>query len=784
MALARPDRRLGGRRHSRDAGRRRERRCWCRPTTPARSPRRSIGLLRDEPAPARDRRARRYARLDTHVHARRLRARDVRRLRRGGRATGGRERAGRPSSCRPTTARSTLARERREPARAGRASTSRWWWSTTARPTTRAARARGARRPAAARRSRIAARRRRGGAQRRHRGERARRFVAFHDSDDTALPGRLAVPVEFLGAHPDVDLVIQNGRMLPPEDDPTGAGGAVDPRRRWRATLAARPIGVAEVFRWNLGQLQGMCFRRRALDAVGPLDGAFRILDDLDLVLRVTRRASGPSSSTCRRSPTAAMPAASRATATRSARSRSASPTSSCAEHPEVLARARPRRRSARARRGAGRGSRATRARAGDAAGARAARSRRARALAPAQPALSPARALAARCAPGRADADRVHAPAASPAAARRPTSGAWPSGLAARGHDVHVFCARGATTRRPASPCAACRIVRGGRLVRLLVVRASRRRARSRASRWDVVVGFGRTPRQDVVRVGGGTHRSVPRRAWRRPGCARAARGPYHRAILWLERRMFAPAGHRRVLAVSRSRRDEVGARLRRAARAHRAWSTTASTSSASIPAGAPELGAGAARRARHRRRRAASARRSARGFGARASTCCSRSGARRRRRARRSCWSATTSASRAGAAQAAEPPLAGRVVVTGPRARRRGGARRGRRGVRAVAAGGVRQRRARGLRGRRAGGHEPARRRRRAARRRRSAALVVDDPEDLDALARRARRARSGRSARRSARRRARLAEALPVGRGTSTRVEALLEETARGR
>jgi glycosyltransferase involved in cell wall biosynthesis len=112
-------------------------------------------------------------------------------------------------------------------------------------------------------------------------------FVAFHDSDDVALPGRLAVPAEFLASHPDIDLVIQNGRMLPPEDDPVGLE---EPwiRHAVAVTLAARPIGVAEVFRWNLGQLQGMCFRRRALEAVGPLDGSFTILDDLDLVLRVT----------------------------------------------------------------------------------------------------------------------------------------------------------------------------------------------------------------------------------------------------------------------------------------------------------------------------------------------------------------------------------------------------------------------------------------------------------------------------------------------------------------
>jgi glycosyltransferase involved in cell wall biosynthesis len=114
-------------------------------------------------------------------------------------------------------------------------------------------------------------------------------YVAFHDSDDVALPGRLSVPVEYLRAHPDIDLVIQNGRLLPPEDDPSA------PEDAWigpalAETLAGREITVAEVFRWNLGQLQGMCFTRRSLEATGPFDPTFTILDDLDLVLRATVR--------------------------------------------------------------------------------------------------------------------------------------------------------------------------------------------------------------------------------------------------------------------------------------------------------------------------------------------------------------------------------------------------------------------------------------------------------------------------------------------------------------
>src|SRR5207237_4162985 len=73
-------------------------------------------------------------------------------------------------------------------------------------------------------------------------------FVAFHDSDDVALPGRLAVPVDYLRAHPDVDLVIQNGRMLPPDDEPAAEEEPWIAPRVAR-TLTGRPIGVPEAFR-------------------------------------------------------------------------------------------------------------------------------------------------------------------------------------------------------------------------------------------------------------------------------------------------------------------------------------------------------------------------------------------------------------------------------------------------------------------------------------------------------------------------------------------------------
>src|SRR5215510_14822465 len=129
-------------------------------------------------------------------------------------------------------------------------------------------------------------------------------------------------------------------------------------------------------------------------------------------------------------------------------------------------------------------------------------------------------------------------------------------AGLAARGHDVHVFCAR-EDAAIPGVRVRRVPIVPLGRLARLLSFAALAPRAVAR-ERWDVVVGFGRTPRQDVVRVGGGTHRSYLA-TMEAAGRRGPRRGPYHRTILWLERRMFAPSGHRRVLAVSQRVADEV---------------------------------------------------------------------------------------------------------------------------------------------------------------------------------------------------------------------------------
>jgi UDP-glucose:(heptosyl)LPS alpha-1,3-glucosyltransferase len=131
-------------------------------------------------------------------------------------------------------------------------------------------------------------------------------------------------------------------------------------------------------------------------------------------------------------------------------------------------------------------------------------------------------------------------------------------TGLAERGHELHVYCAR--TTGAPAGVRThKVPVLRVGRVARLLsfAVLAPRFAARHGA---DLMVGFGRTLRQDVVRVGAATHASYVAQM-RAAGTRGRALGPYHRAILWLERRMFAPGACRLVLAVSERAAAEVRA-------------------------------------------------------------------------------------------------------------------------------------------------------------------------------------------------------------------------------
>jgi UDP-glucose:(heptosyl)LPS alpha-1,3-glucosyltransferase len=131
-------------------------------------------------------------------------------------------------------------------------------------------------------------------------------------------------------------------------------------------------------------------------------------------------------------------------------------------------------------------------------------------------------------------------------------------AGLSQRGHDVHLFCAEVRTAPPDGVSVHRVPVARAGRLVRLLTFAWAAPRVAARGGPWDVIVGFGRIPRQHVVRCGGGTHHAYLA-TMQQFGARRRTLGPYHRAILWLEARQFRPGNFRRVLAVSGRVRDEV---------------------------------------------------------------------------------------------------------------------------------------------------------------------------------------------------------------------------------
>jgi len=129
---------------------------------------------------------------------------------------------------------------------------------------------------------------------------------------------------------------------------------------------------------------------------------------------------------------------------------------------------------------------------------------------------------------------------------------------LAQRGHEVHLFCADLRTTAPSGVSAHRVPVVRAGRLARLLSFAWVAPRVAAGAGSWDVVVGFGRTSCQDLIRCGGGTHRAYLD-AMRASGNRNSRLGPYHRVVLALEARQYRPGAFRRVIAVSERVKREI---------------------------------------------------------------------------------------------------------------------------------------------------------------------------------------------------------------------------------
>lgn len=134
--------------------------------------------------------------------------------------------------------------------------------------------------------------------------------------------------------------------------------------------------------------------------------------------------------------------------------------------------------------------------------------------------------------------------------------------GLAARGHEVHVYCAR-ADLAAPRGVTVHLVPMRGfGIATRYASFADAAAGALAAGPAYDVVQGFDLTVRQDVLRIGRGlvkVYRDVLNetrnpldRWWRRVS-------PGARAILALEARMLAPGAWTRIVAISRSVRREL---------------------------------------------------------------------------------------------------------------------------------------------------------------------------------------------------------------------------------
>jgi UDP-glucose:(heptosyl)LPS alpha-1,3-glucosyltransferase len=135
--------------------------------------------------------------------------------------------------------------------------------------------------------------------------------------------------------------------------------------------------------------------------------------------------------------------------------------------------------------------------------------------------------------------------------------------GLARRGHEVRLFAERWAGEARgvPGLTLHRVPVPPGPSFARVLAFAAGAARAVSR-ERYDAVVSFERTLRQDVYRAGDGCHREWLLRRGAALAPARRAlmrANPLHATYLWLEGRIFRDPRCRLIVANSQRGRDEI---------------------------------------------------------------------------------------------------------------------------------------------------------------------------------------------------------------------------------
>lgn len=105
-------------------------------------------------------------------------------------------------------------------------------------------------------------------------------WIAFHDSDDVARPGRLALQRAWVRRRPDVDAVLCNGEYL------GRAGTFVVPPDLAQAHRE-RLVGVRALFEGFPLYFQGALVRREAFTRAGIFDTGLRVHTDLDYGYRL-----------------------------------------------------------------------------------------------------------------------------------------------------------------------------------------------------------------------------------------------------------------------------------------------------------------------------------------------------------------------------------------------------------------------------------------------------------------------------------------------------------------
>ena len=138
--------------------------------------------------------------------------------------------------------------------------------------------------------------------------------------------------------------------------------------------------------------------------------------------------------------------------------------------------------------------------------------------------------------------------------------------GLRDLGHDVHLFCSEYGVAAPVGVTAHRVGVVPFGRTLRLWSF-ALRLPAVIRRADCDIMLSFGRTLEQDVLRSGGGTHRGFLKRFGQMGGTGRRlwqATSVYHRSLLALERRQFASPRLKKIIAVSAEVKRDIMAHYR----------------------------------------------------------------------------------------------------------------------------------------------------------------------------------------------------------------------------